>query len=77
MTIFPAKVQNVYLGFSNIVINEDVFVKAGDCGLGRFRVNWNFEDLVPNGVLTCLVGSFCAICNSIVNYLDVGVHVAK
>jgi hypothetical protein len=77
VNIFLAKVQNVYLGFSNVVINEDVFVKAGDGGLGRFKVNWNFEDLVPNGVLTRLVGSFCAIFNSIVNYLDVGVHVAK
>jgi hypothetical protein len=77
VTIFLAKVQNVYFSLSNVVITEEVFIEAGDAGVSRFEVNGNLEDLVPNWVLSRSVGGICAILNSIVDYLDVGVHVAK
>ena len=77
VTVFLTKVKNVCFGLSNIVIHEDVFIEAGYCGLCHFLVNGNFEGMVPNGVLATLVRSVGAILYSIVDYLDVGIHVAK
>jgi hypothetical protein len=77
VTIFLAKAQNVYFGLSYVVITEEVFIEAGDVGVCHFEVNGDFEDLVPNWLLSRPVGGVCAILNSIVDYLDVGVHVSK